>query len=100
MELNNRLCLFHPYVPDEAVKAITETLATRWIGQGPQVDRFEELFSRKFLGRSAHGDLLKYQAALRKAVISPPRAPAWCHFFSVTRAACRRVHFLVHALAC
>src|SRR5258708_25227888 len=50
MELKDRLFLFHPYVPDEAVKAITETLTTRWIGQGPQVDRFEELFSRKFLG--------------------------------------------------
>lgn len=40
--------LFHPYFPEEAIKAIGEVLRTRWIGQGPRVDAVEEKFSKKF----------------------------------------------------
>ena len=36
-----------PFVPESAVKAVTETLKTRWIGQGPKVEEFEKLFSER-----------------------------------------------------
>jgi dTDP-4-amino-4,6-dideoxygalactose transaminase len=38
--------LFHPYVPQSAIDAVDEVLRTRWIGQGPKVDQFEEMFSK------------------------------------------------------
>lgn len=34
--------LFYPYVPEEALVEVASTLCTRWIGQGPKVDKFEE----------------------------------------------------------
>ena len=37
--------LFKPHIPKNAKKAINKTLNTRWIGQGPQVDKFEKIFS-------------------------------------------------------
>ena len=40
--------LFHPQVPTNAVKYVTETLKSRWIGQGPKVEKFEFEFSKKF----------------------------------------------------
>ena len=36
--------LFHPYVPQEAAQKVSEVLSTRWIGQGPLVDKFEAEF--------------------------------------------------------
>jgi len=42
--------LFFPYIPDEALANVTDTLSGRWIGQGPKVDKFEELIKKKFLG--------------------------------------------------
>ena len=41
--------LFLPQVPKEGIKIATQTLRTRWIGQGPKVDLFEKIFKRKFL---------------------------------------------------
>lgn len=41
--------LFHPFIPPTAAQKITEVLSTRWIGQGPLVDRFEKEFS-EFIG--------------------------------------------------
>lgn len=40
--------LFRPYVPAEAREAVDEVLRSRFIGQGPEVDRFEKLFCEKF----------------------------------------------------
>ena len=40
--------LFHPHIPATGLKEISDTLSTRWIGQGPKVDRFEKLFQEKF----------------------------------------------------
>lgn len=40
--------LFHPHIPKNAAQYVTETLNTRWIGQGPKVDEFEKQFSNKF----------------------------------------------------
>ncbi len=51
MEAN--IPLFFPHMPTSGAKRVTETLQTRWIGQGPQVNLFEERFSERFTaGRS------------------------------------------------
>jgi len=49
-----RIPLFMPHVPRGAVERVTRTLGTRWIGQGPQVDFFEQQMSKRFFaGNSA-----------------------------------------------
>ena len=51
MELSpNNIVLFHPHIPAKAFRNVAEVLRTRWIGQGPRVDEFEERFSAKFGG--------------------------------------------------
>jgi len=45
---DENIVLFHPYIPDEAKISVKDTLNTRWIGQGPKVDLFEEEFRQKF----------------------------------------------------
>ncbi len=40
--------LFKPHIPKNAHKAIKKTLNTRWIGQGPKVEQFENIFKSKF----------------------------------------------------
>jgi perosamine synthetase len=40
------IVLFYPHIPSGAAERVSQTLATRWIGQGPQVDRFETEFAR------------------------------------------------------
>lgn len=43
-----------PYVPKGAKEAVSRVLDTRWIGQGPKVEEFEQQFSRQIVGgRSA-----------------------------------------------
>jgi dTDP-4-amino-4,6-dideoxygalactose transaminase len=41
--------LFYPFVPKEARESVEEVLRSRFIGQGPVVDKFEREFSNKFL---------------------------------------------------
>ena len=41
--------LFYPYIPAKSLKILKNTLSTRWIGQGPMVDKFEKKFSDTFL---------------------------------------------------
>lgn len=43
-----KIVMFHPFVTEAQRKAVNETLKTRWIGQGPKVDQFEEDFKKKF----------------------------------------------------
>lgn len=45
--------MFVPFVPDEAVQAVNKVLGTRWIGQGPKVDEFENAFMAHFYVRNA-----------------------------------------------
>jgi len=45
-----RIPLFTPHIPKGAAERVTQTLATRWIGQGPQVDTFEKRFEERFCG--------------------------------------------------
>lgn len=39
------IVLFHPHIPEGALQGIADTLSTRWIGQGPKVERFEQRFA-------------------------------------------------------
>lgn len=41
------IVLFHPHIPPGALESIADTLGTRWIGQGPKVERFEQRFAEK-----------------------------------------------------
>lgn len=45
----DRVVLFHPYVPEGTGEEVSDVLKTRWIGQGPRVDQFEKEFG-DFLG--------------------------------------------------
>ena len=40
--------LFWPHIPKGASEAVIDTLNSRWIGQGPKVDKFEAEFSSRF----------------------------------------------------
>jgi dTDP-4-amino-4,6-dideoxygalactose transaminase len=44
--------LFYPYIPSRAHAALKKTLNTRWIGQGPIVEKFERKFSKQFLNKN------------------------------------------------
>ena len=49
LEINKKsIPLFYPHIPKKAIKAIEGVLRSRWIGQGPLVDKFEKIFSKKF----------------------------------------------------
>jgi perosamine synthetase len=48
MQTSEGVVLFHPHVPRNASRMVTEVLNTRWIGQGPKVDQFELEFKHKF----------------------------------------------------
>ena len=40
--------LFYPHIPKNSAKSLQKVLKGRWIGQGPLVDKFESIFSKKF----------------------------------------------------
>lgn len=42
------IVLFYPNIPENAADIINETLKTRWVGQGPKVEEFENEFSIRF----------------------------------------------------
>lgn len=46
------IVLFHPHIAANAIEAVTKVLKTRWIGQGPLVDEFEQVFSARFAGHN------------------------------------------------
>lgn len=43
-----KIVMFHPYVTDEMRKKVMKTLKSRFIGQGPRVDKFEEQIKKVF----------------------------------------------------
>jgi len=43
-----KIVLFRPHIPAGAAAEVADTLNSRWIGQGPKVDRFEKEFSSRF----------------------------------------------------
>ena len=40
--------MFYPHIPKRLHEMLGETLKTKWIGQGPLVDKFEEEIGKKF----------------------------------------------------
>src|SRR5690349_6721553 len=44
----DNIVLFHPHVSESAIRSVEQTLRTRWIGQGPKVDEFEQKFGARF----------------------------------------------------
>ena len=42
------IVLFYPHISKTALKSLKKTLSTRWIGQGPMVDKFEKKLSKDF----------------------------------------------------
>ena len=47
-EAEGNIVLFRPHISERAREMVHAQLGTRWIGQGPSVDRFEREFSAKF----------------------------------------------------
>ena len=47
-ESNKTVTLFYPYIPKNYLSALKKVFSTRWIGQGPVVDKLEKVFSKKF----------------------------------------------------
>ena len=48
MSTDEGIVLFHPHMPKNAKKYVSEVLDSRWIGQGPKVDSFEYKFKKLF----------------------------------------------------
>ncbi len=48
MDTKEGIVLFHPNIPKNASKYVNEVLNSRWIGQGPKVEEFENRFQEKF----------------------------------------------------
>jgi perosamine synthetase len=48
MEPGEGIVLFHPNIPKNAERLISDVLKSRWIGQGPKVEEFESIFENKF----------------------------------------------------
>ena len=45
---NKTYPLFYPYISKSSIKTIQGVLKSSWIGQGPLVDKFENVFQKKF----------------------------------------------------
>jgi len=43
------IVLFYPNIPESTVEEVSKVLRSRWIGQGPRVDQFEQKFEDRFL---------------------------------------------------
>ena len=48
MTTDQGIVLFHPHMPKKAKQYVCEVLDTRWIGQGPKVEQFEQDFRKMF----------------------------------------------------
>lgn len=45
---SKHISLFYPHISRKSYNSVKKVLSSRWIGQGPLVDKFEEDFSKKF----------------------------------------------------
>ena len=50
-ESKKSITQFYPHVPKNAIKALKKVLSGRWIGQGPLVDKLENIFSKRFANK-------------------------------------------------
>jgi len=48
MKEDDGIVLFYPHVPESAIEEVAKVLRSRWIGQGPKVELFEDEFEQKF----------------------------------------------------
>jgi dTDP-4-amino-4,6-dideoxygalactose transaminase len=48
-----KIPLFMPFIPANATLNVNEVLSSRWIGQGPKVEQFEQEIADKFLGANS-----------------------------------------------
>jgi perosamine synthetase len=48
MDTEDGIVLFRPHIPQNALPYIKDVLNSRWIGQGPKVDEFEQKFKKYF----------------------------------------------------
>jgi dTDP-4-amino-4,6-dideoxygalactose transaminase len=48
MTEREKMVLFYPHIPVSGRDAARKTLDTRWVGQGPQVEEFERMWTEKF----------------------------------------------------
>ena len=46
--MDSRIVMFQPYVNERAIELVSETLRSRWIGEGPKVRQFEDELCHKF----------------------------------------------------
>ena len=46
--MNYKYPLFWPFMNDDIKRSVASTLETRWLGQGPQVDEFEDEVEKRF----------------------------------------------------
>ena len=51
-EKDGNIPVFHPFISSKAKEYVVDTLNSKWIGQGPKVEKFEEEFSNKFCPNS------------------------------------------------
>ena len=47
-EKDGNINICYPYIGKNAIKYVTDTLNSRWIGQGPKVEQFESKFQNRF----------------------------------------------------
>ena len=47
-EGNKNINICYPFIGKKAIEYVTDTLNSRWIGQGPKVELFEQKFKEKF----------------------------------------------------
>jgi dTDP-4-amino-4,6-dideoxygalactose transaminase len=45
------IVLFYPHISKNSIKSLKKTLSTRWIGQGPMVEKFEKKISHEFANK-------------------------------------------------
>ena len=45
---SKNVVLFYPHIPKKSLESLKKTLSSRWIGQGPMVDKFEKKLSKDF----------------------------------------------------
>lgn len=69
LDENDGIPLFRPYVPKRAIEFVSDTLNSRWIGEGPKVKEFEKEFGRFIRSKSECVAVNSGTAALHLAYI-------------------------------
>ena len=47
-DTNKSITQFYPHIPKNYLSAMRKVFSTRWVGQGPLVDKLEVIFSKRF----------------------------------------------------